>query len=78
MLVNPPSNTKSSYQVSDDNTLEADDWRAAAESVQGSWWPDHARWLAERSGELRPAPEGLGSEVHPVIESAPGSYGHDS
>ncbi|MFL6089590.1 MAG: PHA/PHB synthase family protein [Aeromicrobium sp.] len=73
-LVNPPSNQKSSYQVSDDNSMPVDAWRAAAETVQGSWWPDYVAWLAARSGEFRPAPERLGSSRHPVIEAAPGSY----
>ncbi len=73
-LVNPPTNQKSSHQVSDDNKLPADEWRASAETVQGSWWPDYAEWLAERSGDFQPAPAGLGSIQHPVIGEAPGSY----
>ena len=77
-LVNPPSNPKSSYQVSDDNTLDAGDWRQAAKTEKGSWWPDYATWLRERSGAEKPAPEELGSEQHPPIEDAPGSYVLDS
>jgi polyhydroxyalkanoate synthase len=73
-LVNPPGNPKSSYQVSDDNSMPSDEWRAAADTVQGSWWPDYVEWLAARSGELRPAADRLGSSQHPVIEAAPGSY----
>ncbi len=73
-LVNPPTNPKSNYQVSDDNKLPADEWRASAEKVQGSWWPDYAAWLAERSADFRPAPAQLGSVLHPVIGEAPGSY----
>lgn len=73
-LVNPPTNQKSSYQVSDDNKLPAGEWRASAETVQGSWWPDYAEWLAERSGDFKPAPAELGSVRHPVIGEAPGSY----
>jgi len=73
-LVNPPTNQKSSYQVSDDNKLPADEWRASAETVPGSWWPDYAAWLAERSADFRPAPAALGSVLHPVIGEAPGSY----
>ena len=73
-LVNPPTNQKSSHQVSDDNKLPAEEWRASAETVQGSWWPDYAEWLAERSGDFQPAPTTLGSTQHPVIGDAPGSY----
>jgi poly(3-hydroxyalkanoate) synthetase len=73
-LVNPPTNQKSSFQVSDDNKLPADEWRASAETVQGSWWPDYAAWLAERSGDFQSAPSALGSVQHPVIGEAPGSY----
>jgi polyhydroxyalkanoate synthase len=73
-LVNPPGNAKSSYQVSDDNTLDPDDWRRAAPTESGSWWPDYAAWLAARSGEAKPASEKLGSRRHPALEDAPGSY----
>ena len=73
-LVNPPGNSKSGYQVSDDNTLEPDDWRRAAATRTGSWWPDYADWLAARSGDPRPAPGKLGSARHPVIGDAPGTY----
>ncbi|MFL6128466.1 MAG: PHA/PHB synthase family protein [Mycobacteriales bacterium] len=73
-LVNPPSNPKSSYQVADDNTLDPVDWQQAATTGKGSWWPDYARWLGERSGAEKPAPDLLGSPLHPVVEDAPGSY----
>jgi polyhydroxyalkanoate synthase len=73
-LVNPPGNPKSSFQVSEDNSLTEDEWRSQAETVQGSWWPDYVEWLAARSGEWRPAPTQLGSSAHPVQEAAPGSY----
>ena len=73
-LVNPPGNPKSSFQVSEDNSVAEDDWRGQAETVQGSWWPDYVEWLAARSGEWRPAPTALGSSANPVQEAAPGSY----
>jgi class II poly(R)-hydroxyalkanoic acid synthase len=73
-LVNPPGNPKSSYQVSDDNSLSPDEWREAASRESGSWWPDYAAWLRERSGEEKPAPEELGNAEFQVLELAPGSY----
>lgn len=73
-LVNPPGNPKSNYQVSDENSLEAADWRNAAATERGSWWPDYAAWLGDRSGEEKPAPEAVGSVDFPPIEAAPGSY----
>lgn len=73
-LVNPPGNPKSSYQVSEDNSVSEEEWRSQAETVQGSWWPDYVEWLSARSGEWRPAPAALGSSSHPVREPAPGSY----
>ncbi len=73
-LVNPAGNKKSSYQVGDDVTADAGDWQRSAMSRQGSWWPDYAAWLAERSGARVPAPATLGSEQFGVIEAAPGSY----
>jgi polyhydroxyalkanoate synthase subunit PhaC len=73
-LVNPAGNKKSSYQVSDDVSADAGDWQRSAPTEQGSWWPDYAAWLAERSGAQVPAPAALGSGQFGVIEAAPGSY----
>jgi polyhydroxyalkanoate synthase len=73
-LVNPPGNPKSSYRVSDDITAEAADWAHLAASQQGSWWPDFAGWLTDRSGEEKPAPADLGNERFSAIDDAPGSY----
>jgi polyhydroxyalkanoate synthase subunit PhaC len=73
-LVNPPSNPKSSYRVADDNAAQPDDWAQEAPPKKGSWWPDYAGWLAERSGEEKAAPEALGNDRHRVLEDAPGSY----
>jgi polyhydroxyalkanoate synthase len=73
-LVNPPGNPKSSYQVMDDNSMDASEWTEVAEREKGSWWPDYAQWLRDRSGEEVPAPTVLGSAEHPPVEDAPGSY----
>jgi polyhydroxyalkanoate synthase len=73
-LVNPAGNKKSSYQVGDDVRADAGAWQQSAATVQGSWWPDYAAWLAERSGAQVPAPATLGSDQFGVIEAAPGSY----
>ena len=76
-LVNPPGNPKSSYQTtaaSAVNPADPGDWLAAAKKEQGSWWPDYADWLAERSGAQRPAPDSLGNAQFPELGAAPGSY----
>ena len=77
-LVNPPGNLKSSFRVFDDVTAEAADWAQPAATEQGSWWPDLAAWLGERSGEHKPAPDELGNERFGVLGDAPGSYVLDS
>jgi polyhydroxyalkanoate synthase subunit PhaC len=73
-LVNPAGNKKASYLVSDDVTADADTWQRGAATRQGSWWPDYAAWLGERSGGQVPAPRSLGNDRFRIIESAPGSY----
>ena len=73
-LVNPPGNPKSGYQVLDDATLDEDEWRQAAATEKGSWWPDYAGWLRDRSGSEKPAPQEPGDAELRPIEDAPGSY----
>ncbi|ADB75055.1 PHA/PHB synthase family protein [Geodermatophilus obscurus] len=76
-LVNPPGNPKSSYRVTDGNSVPAAQWTETARTEKGSWWPDHAAWLGERSGPDKPAPDELGSARFRVREDAPGSYVRD-
>ncbi len=77
-LVNPPTNKKSSYQVGEDVPADPDGWRTAATTVPGSWWPDYAQWLAQRSGPQVPAPESFGGGRLRLLGDAPGSYLLDS
>ena len=70
--------SRSSYRVSDGAQDDLDAWFAQADVKRGSWWPDYSAWLAERSGELRPAPGSLGSRRHKASAKAPGSYVHAS
>jgi polyhydroxyalkanoate synthase subunit PhaC len=44
----------------------------------GRWWPDYDAWLAERSGELKPAPKRLGGRGYKALAKAPGNYVHAS
>ena len=72
-LVNPPqAESRASYRVA----TERADWLESAAVCPGSWWPDWTAWLAERSGERRPAPAKLGSRAHRARGKAPGSYVH--
>ncbi len=76
-LVNPPGpESRASYRVTDDLADEPETWSAQADVKRGSWWPDYRDWLAERAGELKPAPESLGSGEHKATAKAPGSYVH--
>jgi polyhydroxyalkanoate synthase subunit PhaC len=76
-LVNPPTNPKATFQTSDDNVPDAEEWLKAARSESGSWWPDYATWLGERSGADKEASSGLGSPNFPALEAAPGTYVFD-
>jgi polyhydroxyalkanoate synthase len=77
-MVNPPTNPKATFQVNEHNPPDPQEWLKTASTVQGSWWPDHAAWLNERGGRLKPAPTQLGGAgLHPM-EPAPGTYVFDT
>jgi poly[(R)-3-hydroxyalkanoate] polymerase subunit PhaC len=71
-IVNPPS-PKAWYQVGDDYPEDPARWRSAAQRHDGSWWEDWATWSDTRAGRLVPPPP-LGSDRHPALADAPGSY----
>ena len=73
-IVNPPDNEKASFHMSDETPRDAEKWHENADKTDGSWWGDYSRWLADRSGPERAAPESAGNATHPPLEDAPGSY----
>ncbi|NBD29869.1 MAG: class I poly(R)-hydroxyalkanoic acid synthase [Alphaproteobacteria bacterium] len=72
-IVNPPAKNKYGYWTNDDLSLSPEDWQASAEQHAGSWWPHWEKWLRKRSGKKTAARE-PGSEIHPPIARAPGTY----
>ena len=76
-MVNPPGNAKARYQVAKDCPEDPAGWLRRAETCHGSWWPDHAAWLAERCGEEEAAPAELGGGGLAPICDAPGTYVYD-
>jgi polyhydroxyalkanoate synthase len=42
--------------------------------VTATWWEDWTAWIAERGGEMIPAPDHEGSDNYPPLEEAPGNY----
>jgi polyhydroxyalkanoate synthase subunit PhaC len=73
-VVADPKHRGLGYFVNPATPPKADDWLAAAERHEGSWWEHWVAWLAERSGEQSAAPHALGSTRFLPIEAAPGSY----
>src|SRR3989442_8144228 len=76
-LLNPPTNPKASFVIGPVNSGGPDAFLTAAEKRKGSWWLDWRDWLHARSGEEVAAPASLGSEHHPVLAKAPGTYVFD-
>jgi class II poly(R)-hydroxyalkanoic acid synthase len=76
-MVSPVGNAKAVYRTAPVTPPDPEDWLAAASTEQGSWWPDFAAWLGERSGAEKPAPDSPGSVELPPLEPAPGSYVFD-
>jgi polyhydroxyalkanoate synthase subunit PhaC len=76
-LINPPTNPKASFMIGAVHPSGPDAFVAAAEKRKGSWWLDWRDWLQARSGEEVAAPASPGSERHPVLAAAPGTYVFD-
>jgi polyhydroxyalkanoate synthase len=72
-IVNPPK-PKAKHWVNDSHPDDPLEWKADAQLVDATWWQDWTAWIAERGGEMIPAPEHPGNDDYPPIEKAPGSY----
>lgn len=73
-LLNPPGNPKSFFLTGASAEEDPDAWASKAQKHPGSWWPHWAEWLGGRSGDKIAAPTVLGSDRHPPICPAPGTY----
>jgi poly[(R)-3-hydroxyalkanoate] polymerase subunit PhaC len=71
-IINPPGG-KGTYWTNDEPADTPARWRETSRRHDGSWWTDWAAWLAERSGAKGPPPS-VGSNSHPALDDAPGSY----
>ncbi len=73
-IVNPPG-PKAWHEVSQDSHESAEQWRAGAELIKGSWWEDWADWAKTRAGDQVKPPK-MGSRRYPAQGDAPGQYIH--
>ena len=72
-VINPPVKAKYGYRTGQSEGVAAQDWLDAAESHDGSWWPDWAAWLKRRSGK-KVAARTPGEGKLKVLADAPGEY----
>jgi polyhydroxyalkanoate synthase subunit PhaC len=59
-----------------DPCISPDEWVAAADSKNGSWWAAWEQWLSSHSAAERVPPPGMGApkKGYPIIADAPGTY----
>ena len=73
-IINPPGG-KGTYWVNEaaEPARTPEQWRQTAARNDGTWWPDWAAWLSERSGPRGKLPS-TGNPAYPVLDDAPGLY----
>ncbi|MFK3790043.1 class II poly(R)-hydroxyalkanoic acid synthase [Pseudomonas piscis] len=76
-ILNPPGNPKARYMTSSEIPECPDQWQENSVKHTDSWWLYWQAWQAERSGDLKPAPSGLGSKKYVAGEASPGTYVHE-
>ena len=80
-IVSEPGHKGRSYQVATKPAIahyvDPETWSSSTPTKSGSWWPDLAGWLGQRSGSpVAPPPMGAPSEGYAPLADAPGSYVH--
>jgi polyhydroxyalkanoate synthase subunit PhaC len=71
-IINPPG-PKAKLWTNPEVVSDPDEWLAAAEPRQESWWTDWAAWIRQRSGAMVERPH-MGGPTHPPLADAPGTY----
>ncbi|MGE0844817.1 MAG: PHA/PHB synthase family protein, partial [Flavobacteriaceae bacterium] len=72
-VVNPPEKKKYQYWTGGKPEGDFDEWMAKSEEHPGSWWPHWHAWIESHDARKVPARK-VGSDDHPPLEDAPGSY----
>jgi polyhydroxyalkanoate synthase len=72
-VINAPVAKKYQHWTNPALPPTVEEWIAGAVEEPGSWWPDWAAWLGERSGKKIPARDPAKGPL-PSLEDAPGSY----
>ena len=72
-VVNPPAANKYNHWTNDALPDTLEEWRSGAVEHPGSWWPQWADWLHDKSGDWVPARDPKTGKLKP-LEPAPGSY----
>jgi polyhydroxyalkanoate synthase len=75
-IVNPPTNPKAKYFLNASLPDDAETWLSGATEHGGSWWEHWSKWYAQHGAGEVPAPNALGSSLHPAGDPAPGRYVH--
>ncbi|MBC7779990.1 MAG: class I poly(R)-hydroxyalkanoic acid synthase [Proteobacteria bacterium] len=74
-VINPPAAKKYQHWTSTAPvSLAPDAWLAQATPTEGSWWPHWHQWVSTGFGNGEVDARVPGSESHPPLEDAPGSY----
>ncbi len=78
-IVSEPGHLHRHYRIlerpEDEPALSPDDWLAAAQQHEGSWWPAWAHWLGTHSGKpVSPPPMSNPARGYPPLADAPGTY----
>jgi polyhydroxyalkanoate synthase len=78
-IVAPPGEQGHPYRIratgKDATYTGPDEWLKTVPQVQGSWWPEWTKWLAERSGKLVAPPQmGTKASEGKKLPDAPGEY----
>ncbi len=75
-IVNPPG-PKASHWTNENRPPDPQSWLAGATQHDGSWWEDWVAWIGARAGPRR-ARRAVGSDGHPPLGPAPGTYVHEA
>jgi polyhydroxyalkanoate synthase len=75
-IINHPAKKRRGYWINTARSakkLDPDEWLDGATKHEGSWWVDWVPWLKKQTGKLVEPPP-MGSQEHPPIMDAPGTY----
>jgi polyhydroxyalkanoate synthase len=77
-ILSAPGTHNAGFFTNPERPQDPEEWLATATEHEGDWWRHWRTWILRRSGPMQDAPTEMGTDRHPPLIAAPGTYVYET